>query len=155
MKAFGRQYNGTEGDVTVSATFEFPNKVTASMVLTAEASKDHMKELNHVLYIGTKGNIVIRGSINNPAQIFVNGRVIETSTDIKGQDLSGYNWSNSSGLRYQVEDIRKSLMEKKINSEIHGKEQSMLLIETIAQLMKDIGYNVKGITPKDYEFKRL
>lgn len=153
MKAFGRQFKGTEGDVTVSATFEFPNKVTASMLLTAEAGKDNLKQLNHVDFIGTKGHIVIRDFINNPAQIEINGKVVDTSSD-DGQGPR-YNWGNSSGLRYQMEEIRKCLMEKRITSSIHGPEQSILMIETITQLMNDVGYSVKGITPRDYEFKRL
>ena len=139
--------------MTVSATFEFPNKVTASMLLTAEAGKDNLKQLNHVDYIGTKGHIVIRDFINNPAQIEVNGKVVNTSTD-DGQ-LTRYNWSNSSGLRFQVEEIRKCLVEKRITSSIHGPEQSILLIETITKLMDDVGYSVRGLTPRDYEFKRL
>ena len=46
-------------------------------------------------------------------------------------------------------------MEKRLTSSIHGPEQSILMIETIEKLMADVGYSVKGLTPKDYEFKRL
>lgn len=104
MKAFGRLHND-EADVTVSAVFEFPGKVTATMLLTAEAhiepGKD-LKSLNHVDYIGTKGSIVIRDFINNPKQIEVNGKIVDTSTDISKD--TRYNWGNSSGLRYQASD---------------------------------------------------
>lgn len=153
MQAFGRQYNGTEGDVTVTAIFEFPGKVTASLLLTAEACKDNLKALNHVNYIGTKGTILVRDLSNNPQQIEVNGRVVDTSTE-DGQGPR-YNWAHSSGLRYQLEEIRKCLMEGRTTSTIHGPNESILLIETITKLMDDIGYSVKGMTPRDYEFKRL
>lgn len=164
MKAFGRLYNGSEGDLTVTSIFEFPGKyhndtqemykkVTASMLLTAEAAKENLKQLNHVDYIGTKGSIVIRDFINNPEQIEVNGKVVNTPWE-DGQGAR-YNWANSPGLRYQMEEIRKCLMEKRITSSIHGPEQSILMIETITKLMNDVGYSVKGMTPKGYEFKRL
>lgn len=156
MKAFGRKFDGEAcpPDKTVTAIFEFPNQVTASMLVTAEAAEDNLMPLNHIDFIGTKGNIIIRDfNINNPQQIIVNGTPVDTCTD-DGQ-ASRYLWPESTGLRYQVEDIRTSLMEGRKMSRIHGKEQSILLIQTLTQLMDQIGYNVKGVTPRDYEFKQI
>ena len=153
MKAFGRLYKGTEGETTVTAAFEFPSQVTASMLVTAEAGKGNLKQLNHVDYIGTKGHIVIRDLINNPGQIEINGEVVDASSDDGQMEL--YNWSNSAGLRYQVNEVRKCLMEDRITSSVHGPEKSILMVETITKLMNDIGSSLNGMTARDFEFKPL
>lgn len=46
-------------------------------------------------------------------------------------------------------------MENKITSSIHGPEQSLVLIETITKLMDDVGYSVRGLTPKTTDFKKI
>lgn len=92
MKGFGNLYAPDEADITVSATFEFPNQSTATMLLTAQASPEYVKQLNHVCYIGTKGYIKINDFINNPKAIEVNGQIINTDSS-DGQE-NKYNWGN-------------------------------------------------------------
>lgn len=153
VKAFGRLHAENEADVTVSATMDFPNNTTATMLLTSQAGTEKLKRMNQVLYVGTKGYVKISDFINNPSEIEVNGKIIDTSSDDGQTDK--YNWDKSHGLRYQIEEVRRCLMENKLTSDLHGPEQSLLLIETITKLMDDVGYNVKGVTAMDTEFKHV
>ena len=83
----------------------------------------------------------------------LNGEVVDTSSNDGQMEL--YNWSNSAGLRYQVKEVRKCLMENRITSSVHGPEKSILMVETITKLMNDIGSSLNGMTARDFEFKPL
>lgn len=94
MKAVGNLYSPNEAECTVTAVFEFPNNVTASAIMTGKTTHDYIENINHTLYIGTKGYIKLSAMVNCPSYIEVNGVKYETSAN---DNLGGYNWVNTFG----------------------------------------------------------
>lgn len=89
MKAVGSLYSPNESECTVTAVFEFPNNVTASTVMTGNTTHDYIEQINHTLYIGTKGYIKLSAMVNCPTYLEVNGERFDTSAN---DNNAGYNW---------------------------------------------------------------
>ena len=83
--------------------------------------------------------IQINDCINCPKAIEVNGRIIDTNVKDK---QTGYNWPNSYGLCYQFEEARKCIMNNKLTSDLHTAENSILLTDTIAKVISEVGSEV-------------
>ena len=77
--------------------------------------------------------------INCPKTIEVNGEKIDVSCK---DNQAGYNWPNSYGLCHEFKHLRECLMENKINSPLHGSEQTQLLTDTMRKLCDEVGHNV-------------
>lgn len=117
-------YSENESECTVTAAFEFPNNVTASTVMTGRTTHDYIEEINHTLYIGTKGYIKLSAMVNCPSYVECNGKRYDTSSN---DNQSGYNWVNTFGLRFEAEEVRKCINEKRITSTIHKPEHTLCI----------------------------
>lgn len=151
FKVVGRKFANHTADCTVAGVMKFENGVTASFVMTGVANQMANEKLSHVVYIGTKGYIRLGYPMNGQDSIEVNGRTIETKiTD----NQTGYLWSTSAGLRYQANEIKKVIEEKRLVSDKMPPEYSYLFADLVKEIHDQLNITFPK-TPTDYEFKQI
>lgn len=152
MKAVGTRIGSNGPDKTVGAVLSFASGVTANLAISSYVAKNAVPNVNHVIYAGTKGYIRFPIPINAPAWIEVNGERVDV--DFRVKDESVFNYTNSSGLRFQAEEVRRCLADGRLHSERMSPEHSILLAELMGDIHKQLEVQFPE-TDRSGEFKQI
>lgn len=151
LKVVGKKLSDSSADYTVAGVMSFPDKVTASFVMTSNTNRETNQKLSQAIYVGTRGYIRLPYPMNGPDSFEVNGRTVEARiTD--GQ--AGYLWPTSGGLRFQAEHMRQQIEKGRITSDTMSPEISQLFADLTKEIYTQLNVTFPA-TITNYEFKQI
>ncbi|XP_041664161.1 trans-1,2-dihydrobenzene-1,2-diol dehydrogenase [Cheilinus undulatus] len=118
-------------DETVVVTLKFSRNRMA--VFTASAG---MQMANDAIIVGTKGSIRIPEHMWCPTSLVVNGK--ETQYPVPEPYLP-LNFLNSTGMRYEAEEVRQCLLKGLKESAVMSHADSLLLAEVEDEIRRQVG----------------
>ncbi|XP_047436433.1 trans-1,2-dihydrobenzene-1,2-diol dehydrogenase-like [Mugil cephalus] len=138
-------YNGEKPESIHAVGFCQDTGVDETVIVTMKFSKNRMAvftcshgiELpNDVIIVGTKGIIRLPDNMWCPTSLFLNGK--ETKYPLPEPYLPE-SYLNSTGLRYEAEEVRQCLLKGRKESAIMSHADSLLLAEVEDEIRRQIG----------------
>ncbi|XP_053174497.1 trans-1,2-dihydrobenzene-1,2-diol dehydrogenase [Scomber japonicus] len=138
-------YNGEKPECIQAAGVCLDTGVDETMVVTLKYSKNRMAvftccisaELpNDAVILGTKGTIKIPAHMWCPTTLVVNGK--ETQYTLPEPSLP-LNFMNSTGMRYEAEEVRQCLLKGLKESAVMPHADSLLLAEVEDEIRRQVG----------------
>lgn len=117
-------------DESASAIFTYPNGKTAVVTCNATAQMT-----NEAVIIGTKGTIRIP-TFWCPTTYSINGKIKEIPLI---ENTGTFNYTNSAGLAYEAAEVRKQIIQGKIESDQITHEETLQLSGWMDILRKEVG----------------
>ncbi|KAM9410639.1 trans-1,2-dihydrobenzene-1,2-diol dehydrogenase [Pholidichthys leucotaenia] len=121
----------TEVDETVVVTLKFSKKRMAVVTFSTG-----MELPNDALVVGTKGTIQVPTNMWSPTSLVVNGK--ETQYPLPEPYLP-LNFPNSTGMRYEAEEVRQCLLKGLKESPVMSHTDSLLLAELEDEVRRQVG----------------
>ncbi|XP_054474494.1 trans-1,2-dihydrobenzene-1,2-diol dehydrogenase-like [Anoplopoma fimbria] len=138
-------YNGEKPECIQATGVCLETGVDETVVVTLKFSKNRMAvftcssavELsNEAIIMGTKGNIKIPAHMWCPTSLEVNGK--ETQYPVPDPYLP-LNFLNSTGMRYEAEEVRQCLLKGLKESAVMSHADSLLLAEVEDEIRRQVG----------------
>nr|XP_020448027.1 trans-1,2-dihydrobenzene-1,2-diol dehydrogenase [Monopterus albus] len=138
-------YNGEKPESIQATGVCLETGVDETVVVTLKFSKNRiavctcslgMKLPNDALIVGTKGTIRVRQHMWCPTSLEVNGK--ETQYPLPEPYLP-LNFLNSTGLRYEAEEVRQCLLKGLKESAVMSHADSLLLAELEDEIRRQVG----------------
>ncbi|XP_029978845.1 trans-1,2-dihydrobenzene-1,2-diol dehydrogenase [Sphaeramia orbicularis] len=138
-------YNGEKPECIQATGICLENGVDETVVVTLKFSKNRMAVFtcssavqlpNEAVIMGTKGTIRIPAHMWCPTSLVVNGK--ETEYPVPEPYLP-LNFINSTGMRYEAEEVRQCLLKGLKESSIMSHADSLLLAEVEDEIRRQVG----------------
>lgn len=127
-------------DDTVSVTMLFENDRMSQFTYSCSVVLE-----NRAVITGTKGQIIIRHPFQFPTEILVNGRLTRIKFPFTDRQLEDFNFENTAGFCYQIDEVRQCLMKGETESKL------MPLLESVrlAEIHDEIRRQMKVVYDQD------
>ncbi|XP_069030532.1 trans-1,2-dihydrobenzene-1,2-diol dehydrogenase [Embiotoca jacksoni] len=138
-------YNGEKPECVQATGICRETGVDETVVVTLKFSKNRMavftcssgiKLPNDAIVVGTKGTIQVPDHMWCPTSLVVNGK--ETQYPVPEPYLP-LNFLNSTGMRYEAEEVRQSLLKGLKESSVMSHADSLLLAEVEDEIRRQVG----------------
>ncbi|XP_028999305.1 trans-1,2-dihydrobenzene-1,2-diol dehydrogenase-like [Betta splendens] len=138
-------YNGEKPECIQATGVCLETGVDETVVATLKYSKDRLAVLtcslrmelpNDAVIVGTKGTIRVPSTMWCPTSLVVNGK--ETQYPLPEPCLP-LNFTNSTGMRYEAEEVRQCLLKGLKQSAVMSHADSLLLAEVEDEIRRQVG----------------